>query len=233
MTIAAEIQSLSPSAEVELFVLDLSRFAAGLQRFHAGTNALQQPVVWQGETYMPLPIEASGFEITARGTLPRPKLRVANINGLLSAQVAAYDDLVGCKVIRKRTFARYLDAVNFPSGINPDADPNQYLPDDIWFVERKVSENRYVIEWELASAFDLQGVKLPARQVVQNTCSWLYRGEQCGYSGPARDVNDELCAPEKDACGKRLRSCIVRFTNPDGTVTPLPFGGFPGARRYG
>ena len=230
MTIAAEIQSLSPTALIELFVLDLSSVAGGSPLyFHAGTNQLQQPVVWQGITYMPLPIESEGFEITTKGSLPRPKLRAANINGMFSAELRTYDDLVGCKVIRKRTFTRYLDAVNFPSG-NPDADPNQSLIDDVWFIERKLSENRYVVEWELSSAFDLQGVMLPYRQIIQNACVWKYRGPECGWTGGYYTLNDVPTIDKtQDFCAKRLSSCRCRF----GSNATLPYGGFPGAVRNG
>jgi len=230
MTIKGEIQSLSPSALVEMFVLDMSMFAGGgLSYFHAGTNGLQQPVVWQGRTYTPLPIEAEGFDLSARGQLPKPVVRVANINGLFSAAVAQNDDLIGAKITRKRTFAKYLDASNFPSG-NPYADQNQHLPDEIWYVDRKVSENRYIIEWELASAFDVQGVMLPFRQVIQNACSWRYRSAECGYTGGYYDKNDVATSDvSQDYCSKRLSSCEARF----GTNSYLPFGGFPGANRLG
>jgi len=229
MSIAAELQSLSPSALIELYVLDLSGLPNGTPLyFHAGTNELQQPVVWQGQEYMPLPIEAEGFELSTKGALPRPKVRVANINGMFSAEISNYDDLIGCKVIRKRTFARYLDAVNFPGGVNPEADPNQHLIDDVWFVERKLTENRYIVEWELASAFDLQGVMLPARQVIQNTCAWRYRSAECGWNGSYYDKNDQPCGAENDFCAKRLSSCKARFQN---MGMPLPYGGFPGSVR--
>lgn len=229
MTIATEIQSLSPSAMIEMFILDMTGFGGTMSYFHAGTNGLQQPVVWQGNQYVPLPIEAEGFEITAKGSLPRPRLRVANINGLFSAEVHQHDDLVGCRIIRKRTFARYLDAVNFPGGVNANADPNQHLPDDVWFIEQKTTENRYIIEWQLSSAFDLQGVMLPFRQVIQNTCSWSYRGPECGYTGTPFDKSDQPCAAANDFCAKRLTSCKVRHVN----SPTLPYGGFPGAVRYG
>lgn len=229
MEVKSEIQLLSPTALIEMFVLDTTNLPGGkIDRFHAGTNALQQPLVWQGQTYTPLPIEAEGFDITSKGQLPRPKVRVANINGLFSAEVRKNDDLVGCKVIRKRTFARYLDAVNFPGGVNPDANPNQHLTDDVWYIERKVSENRYIIEFELSSAFDLEGVQLPHRQIIQNTCQWKYRSAECGYTGGPFDKNDKPCAPKDDMCAKRLSSCEVRHIN-----IIVPFGGFPGAVRYG
>lgn len=231
MSIATEIQSLASSAPVELFVLDTTNLQGGtLMHFHAGTNRLSQPVLWQGQSYTPLPIEAEGFDKTIKGTLPRPKLRIANLNGMFSSEVREHDDLVGCKVTRKKTYARYLDAINFPGGINPDADPNQYLPDELWFIDRKVSENRYMIEWELASAFDLNGVQLPNRQVIQNACSWRYRGPECGYTGPYYDKDDKPTVfAAADTCPKRLSSCKVR----QGEYSILTFGGYPGAKRYG
>ena len=133
MSIKAEIQSLSPTALLEFFVLDSTNLPGGdILRFHAGTNDLMQPVTWQGQLYLPLPVEAEGFDISTKGTLPRPKMSVANANGLLSAEVRNFNDFVGCKVTRKRTFLKYLDAVNFPGGENPDANPDQHLPDDVW-----------------------------------------------------------------------------------------------------
>lgn len=51
LAITSEIQKLAPSSVVELFVLDLALFGQGPVRFHAGTNALQQRVVWQGYAY--------------------------------------------------------------------------------------------------------------------------------------------------------------------------------------
>lgn len=227
--IRTEIQQLEQSALVELFVLDSTNLPNGsILRFHAGTNKLSQPVVWQGQTYTPLPIEADGFDVSAKGALPRPKVVVANVGGFISAELSDMDDLVGARVIRKRTFAKYLDAVNFPGGVNPTADANQYLPDDIWYVERKVTEDKKVVEFELSSAFDLMGVQLPNRQVIQNSCPWVYRGPNCGYSGGGytRDNAPTTANSATDVCNKTLTACRTRF----GTSV-IRFGGFPGAVR--
>ncbi|HBR1621211.1 TPA: phage minor tail protein L, partial [Klebsiella pneumoniae] len=56
MGIRADIQSLSPSALIELFELDMSvTTSGGKLYFHAGTNGLSQPIVWQGVSYEPWP----------------------------------------------------------------------------------------------------------------------------------------------------------------------------------
>lgn len=112
---------------------------------------------------------------------------------------------------------------------NPDANPNQYLADEIWYIDRKVLENRYVIQFELASAMDLNGVRLPYREVIQNACVWKYRSAECGYTGTNYfDANDKPTTVDKDFCSKRLSGCRVRF----GSGNTLPYGGFPGAVRY-
>lgn len=226
--IKAQIQLLEQSAEIELFIIDLTNFTnGGLEYFHAGTNKLSEPLVWQGQTYTPLPIEASGFDLSTQGALPRPKLRMANVNGLVSANLKEFDDFIGCKVTRKRTYACYLDSVNFPDG-NTTANPDQYLPDEIWYIDRKASETRYLIEFELASAFDLNGAKLPARQVIQNSCSWKYRGAECRFTSTAMfdENNAQTSDVTKDTCPKTLTACHVRQG-----AKAVRFGGFPGSTR--
>lgn len=409
LSLTKEIQSLSPTALIELFVLDMTAAGQGFLYFHAGTNQLVANVVWQGHTYSAMPIEAEGFAAGTTGTLPRPKIRLANIDGAFSSVVAQYNDLIGYKLTRKRTFQKYLDAVNFPervnmitysenlghpvgwinnanitvsvvnnvdtpdgvvscdklilasgisysannssgarpgfahsagtytmsvyakaseitnlvfrnnwTGANPNfdlltglvtqgtgvskmvsagngwwrcictytldatqasanngisyrpfklgfngdgvsgiyvrgaqinvggvelayqkidaapistANPSQCYPDDVWYIDQKISENRYVIEWELASPADLIGVMLPARQVNQNSCPWAYKGAECGYN-PATVGNKmydsldvQVLATATDVCGKRLASCQARF----GITATLPYGGYPGA----
>ena len=224
MTIREDIQKLEPGVLVELFEITVG---VDVFRFHAGTNQLGGDVVFGGETYIRFPVDADGFEWKGSGTLPRPKLRVANVTGLVGALARENNDLVGCKVVRRRTFARYLDAVNFPGGVNPAADPAAALPDEVYFIDRKASENAVVVEFDLAAAMDVHGVKLPRRQVVQNVCTWRYRSAECGYAGGAvADINDQATTDMgSDQCGKRLGSCKLRF----GAFSELLFGGFPAA----
>lgn len=233
MTIQTEQQKLAPTALIELYEVKLKDAPADEEpfRFHTGTSGVSTNVIWKGKEYVALPIETEGFDINTQGSLPRPKLRVANVNGIFSALLRETDDLIGATVTRRRTFVRYLDAVNFPDG-NPTADPTQEFPADLWFVDKKTTETRYVIEWELASAYDLQGVKLPRRQVIQNYCQWGYRDGNCNYQGGYIDKNNKPCTFKKDdTCVKTLQACEAHFYHWLGPTTVLPFGGFPGATR--
>jgi lambda family phage minor tail protein L len=222
----AEIQKLSPSALIELFILDARNVGGDVHYFHAGTNELQNNVIWQGQTYIRYPVTAEGFEVRATGSAPRPTIRASNISGALGLEIREYDDLLGAKVIRKRTFARYLDAANFEKG-NPEADPNVALNEEMYFVDRKTTENPTMIEWELTSLLDLVGVNLPRRQIIANICPWRYRGPECGYTGGVvADIHDQPTEDSiLDQCGKRLASCKLRF----GESGTLRYGGFPAA----
>jgi lambda family phage minor tail protein L len=192
-SLSSEIQSLEPSAVIELFVLDLSGLGGDVVRFHAGTNELSQNVVWQGESYVRFPVQASGFEFTGQGQIPRPRFRVANVFSAITALILQFDDLRGAKVIRRRTLAKHLDKENFPENVNPSEDPTAEFPPDIYFVDRKSSEDRDTVEFELAASVDLAGVNLPRRQIIQNVCVWKYRGSECGFAGPPLfDAQDNL-----------------------------------------
>lgn len=223
--ITADIQGLEPGARVELFELDASMIVGGsVLRFHGYQQA--GVIWWQGQEYTAWPIMAEGFARTSEGQQPSPKLSVGNVDGSISSLCIVMDDLVGAKLIRHVTLGQYLDAANFEGG-NPTADPAQEFPIDIWFIEQKTAETNEVIEFELMSALDFQGLMLPRRQIIANLCSFAYRGANCNYTWTALyDANDQpVTDPALDVCSKRLSGCKVRF----GATNPLNFGGFPAA----
>lgn len=213
MGVRRDVSQLGSLEMVEMFEWD-DRVIGGTDviRWHPGTTVTEQAIVWQGETYTAMAIEAEGFEVTGTGKLPRPTIRAANIGGVLGAYLRSMTDGLGTKVTRKRTLGRYLDAVNFPDG-NPYADPNTAFPDEIFFVSRKALENPIFIELELAVPFDVEGVLLPRRQVIAGTCQWVYRSAECGYTGPpVQDINGNPTSdPAQDACRKTLPACRARF----------------------
>jgi lambda family phage minor tail protein L len=202
--ILTELQKPNPSAIIELYKLELSQALHGSNeefRFHAGVNEVGDggKVRWASQNYARFPIEIEGFEYNGSGQLPRPTLRVSNALRLLSALLVSVNsqtpgnDLIGAKLTRIRTLARFLDAENFPGGTNPYGTPDSgaELPREIYYVSRKTNENKEFVEFELAAAFDLGGVRAPKRQCIQNICQWVYRGAECGYTGSSYfDEND-------------------------------------------
>jgi lambda family phage minor tail protein L len=176
----SELQKINPSSVIELFTLTLDTTLHGstdVHRFHNGSSPNNNgEVIWQGNSFTRYPIECTGFEQNAKGTLPRPRLIASNAFGLLTAlmlntnAVTTGVDLCGSKLVRIRTLARYLDATNWSTGTNPfgTPDPTAELPQQIFYLDRKVTENRDVVEWECASAFDLSyGPKAPKRLITR------------------------------------------------------------------
>ena len=176
MTIpTSELQAIAPGAVIELFTLSLNSTLHGdstIYRFHNGANLnANGEVVWAGNSYLRFPIECTGFEFGSTGTLPRPTITISNIFGTITTilqdvnTTTVGNDLNGATLTRIRTLARFLDAANFTGGTNPfgTPDPTAEFPQEIYILDRKVTENRSVVTWEAQSALDLVNVKLPKR----------------------------------------------------------------------
>jgi len=127
------------------------------------------------QTYSAFPVESDGWEVRGSGSLPRPTVKFANVNQYWSAHLSNFDDLVGAKVIRRRTLQKYL-------GTTPPIEFNR----DVYYIERKTSETPTQVEFELASAFDVQGIKLPRRSIIAARCPWKYKDtDQGGCDWPS------------------------------------------------
>ena len=226
-----EATSLSPSSLIHLFEFDLTSVvksigsslvddgedigiafggadddveSANILRFHNNVKAINSYIFWQGKTYFPAPIQAEGFDISSRGTLPTPVLRITaqkeeeiEALSILRRAVHKYGDIIGAKVTRIRTFAKYLDAKNFSDisqkvdstqGVYSSPFPDEYEPDpyaefprDVFYIERKSNENKVNLEYELSALIDVEGIKLPRRVVLAQKCSFTYRGCGCFY----------------------------------------------------
>ena len=189
----SELQSLNPSSLIELFTLQLvegTHYATGnpdsvptIFRFHAGTSMNSNAnIIWQGDTYQMFPIEAQGFEFSGRGQIPRPQLIMSNLGGISRSGAVLsvtdlliivnlttpHNDLLGATVTRLLVLASSLDNANFSSGSNPFGTANSNeLPQEIYVIDRKMSESRNIVQFELTAANDTQNKRVPARQVTR------------------------------------------------------------------
>ncbi len=173
-----DLQPINPSAIIELFTLKLDNTLHGattVYRFHAGSNMnANGQIIWAGNSYLRFPIQISGFAFQ-NGQIPRPKLVVSNALGTISAilltvnETTAGNDLTGATVTRIRTLAKFLDAANFSGGSNPygTPDPTAEFPQEIYSIDRKATETREIVEFELASVLDLVSITCPKRQCTR------------------------------------------------------------------
>tara|TARA_Y100000401_G_scaffold8948_1_gene6124 strand:- start:110 stop:685 length:576 start_codon:yes stop_codon:yes gene_type:complete len=173
----SSLQDINPSAIIELFTLQLSTALHGantIYRFHAGSNLdANGKIVWAGNEYLRFPVQASGFAFQ-KGQLPRPRISISNATGLISSillsvnETTTGNDLTGATVTRIRTLAKFIDAVNFEDGTNATADPNAEFPQEKYSIDRKATETREIVEFELAAPTDLAGVRIPGRQATRS-----------------------------------------------------------------
>jgi len=281
------------------------------------------------EEYIAMPIGISEITLSADGPQNRPTLTMGNLITLGRTLVSNADgdsdettwskileannivkpeDMIGSTVIHRRTLLkktyRETDVAGWTTTL-----PNEF-PSMKYIIDRLSTETAMAVAYELASPFDLEGVKVPGRVVVGKYCPWKYQGiaidginggSGCSWGfttgqGSFYDINDNLITnnissiptysaassysvgnkvktlttvgsdswvriyeclkavsvaadypPETsrsywtriDVCGKLISSCKVRFHGTDGTgessgssIRPLPFGGFPGTRKF-
>ena len=94
-----QIQSLLPDTLIDLYEIDFSNLQVNFDLLSDmygitfGSETIYRfcpmindgnPVIWQGKSYQPLPIKVEEFEIKSDGRLPRPKMTLANPDGIFS-----------------------------------------------------------------------------------------------------------------------------------------------------
>ena len=258
--LAEELLRLAPTAVIDLFEIELTAAVNGVDdtlRYHAGKNGLTEDIKFGNKTYPAVPVEVDGFEFSSKGTLPRPTLRVANVNNAITSLILLYNPLAA-KVRRIRTFAKFIDTTNFNQDVrftresdvedflitqggdtlieqtfNDTADPDAKIV-ETWYIDRVSSENPQFVEFELAPKLDLTNLALP-RRTIEEFCPWTYRGgRECPYVGDdCFTIDDQLIETGTQAEKEAADVCGKRLSScqarfPD--KEKLPFGGFYGAR---
>lgn len=193
--IANHARLLEPSELFEGWVIDLTEQGRDeLIYFHNASLQGNQQILWQGNIYEPYPIAGKGFEKNASAQLPKPTLSVSDVGGIITSLCAQYDDCCDGLVTRKLTFREYMDKL--PDGSdNPNYDPLQSFPDEVWKIERKAAHVAgQVVSFALSATIDSQGQMLPGRASNAFLCGNIYRsGDGCSWAGvPVADDQDNV-----------------------------------------
>jgi lambda family phage minor tail protein L len=132
---------------------------------------------YTSQTYIPLPITFTGYESKADGAYSRPRVSFANILTTFKDLLGSNDDLIGKKVVRRKTLYSQLST---GSGSSPPVE----LPKQIFIIDRIESESPVEVIFELAAPFDLAGINVPGRYIIPNTCAWIYQGSAADRNLP-------------------------------------------------
>lgn len=222
-----DIYYSNPTELIELFKLDLTQNNGGeelIVYFCNSVNPDGSAISYQGQSYIPIPCQASGYETTSAGPASNPTISIKNVNSVFSPYLVQYDDCIGAFITRFKTFRRYLDGESEEGSSN-------LLSFDVHRISSLKQHNNVSIVFELSTSIDLQQVTLPLLKVT-NVCNFIYRkyvngsfvAGTCPYSGSATfDRYGNVTTPANDNCGKRPQDCEKRF----GVGNELPMLGFP------
>ena len=224
--IKTDIQKLNVGSDlIDLYKIDASNVDGGIYYFTPATEG-GSSVTFGGQIYLQLACEITGMEVTGDGRMPRPKIKVANIFLAFTGLINEYQDGIGAKVTRIRTFKKYLDS-------QATSDATAQFPSDIFYIEQKTVQNKHYIEWELVSPLDIGQKQIPKNQVL-SYCQHRYRIYDsgfdytlatCPYTGTTYFDNEGVSTTiANDKCGKTLSDCELRYSTAD---AELPFKGFP------
>lgn len=226
---------------ITLFQLDCTMFAGGQWFYFTSATDESHDIVWGGQPYAPIPMDATGFEMNTSGTIPTPNVTISNLYGAANSLLDEFKGLLGAKLVRILTLRRFLD-----DGETPD--PTAYITRDVYVVSQKMSHNAVAIVFKLAAHIDQEGVMLPRRTVMRDYCNHTYRvwvmtaptvdpnagyfdysKASCPYTGPwYADAMDAPYVPAwQDQCSRTCTGCLFRFRG----GTPLPARFFPGVGR--
>ena len=228
----SDLQSINPSAIIELFSLQLSTAIHGsntVYRFHNGSSLnANGEIVWAGNSYSRFPVKAEGFAFQ-RGQLPRPTLTISNLSSapsisalLLSVnQTTPGNDLTGAVVTRIRTLAKFLDDVNFAPTTTTTATQQTVVdPSDVETVTYTVT----VVNVSGSNYFAINGSTNPVLTMKRGSTYIFNQSHSSNVNHPLRIKSD---------AGGQQTTTNTGTLGTDATVTYQPvYPSAPNDLRY-
>ena len=228
--LAQDRQSESLGELVTLFELDATDLGAPTVYYFTNTVLPDTTeIIFGGNTYTYIDIQAVGFEVTGDSEQPQPSLTLGLINPVVRQTLRDYGDLLGASLTRKITLKKHLDG-------QPSADSLAFFGANKFILDQKSEENKRFVEWNLATPMDHLDLKLPQGIMTKRYCSLIYRfyntttGQfdytkaTCPHVGASFDKDGNSVPDAQDVCNKQITGgCKVRFVN-----EPLPINIYAG-----
>jgi lambda family phage minor tail protein L len=212
------VLSLDPTTYLELYEIYVDP-SVGFIRIHSGKN-FNRNIIYKGEAYLCAAVEFSGIEVNSSGSLPRPTLTISNVNSIVTNYIKNKNDLTNVLITRIKVYLKNIDDENFPKRKNPffgykeKWNSKGYGPSffsDKYYINTKKSENKYSVEFELSSPFDMENAKLPARKINDNLCPFIYRGLGCFYGKRKTNGGEVSDKPIADVYNNKFISYSKKY----------------------
>ena len=176
--IVKDLQKLDPGSElVCLYELEYVKgsfiyFMSGLDTDLTTVQMRDYNDNSQINTYIAIPAQLQGLEYKNDGAIARPLISIANASNAFSNAIGTidYDSFLGLKFIKRTTLKKYLHGE--ASATNP---PTEF-PRDLYVMDRIKAKTKSAVQIECVAPFDLQGVRIPARNILPDRCPFIYQG---------------------------------------------------------
>lgn len=154
------LNALNVENLIQLIVIDFTAFGGSVQRYcdtstYQGSSAALSPITFQGNDYLPLPLQTGGF--TKGGeNMVRPSMQIGDYSGVLYEQLRDYGFAPGAPMTRMMVLKADIQANNPYAVFSTER-----------YVLNRVSKQGYVVDLELATQIDFAMRKFPG--VVMTT----------------------------------------------------------------
>jgi lambda family phage minor tail protein L len=149
-------QQFELPAFIDLFDIDLTYIGRPEIFYFTPMVGEGNKLTWGGHDYVPFPIAIQSLEATTSGAPPRAELHIANVLDprLFGSLAFLYNDLVGTRVTYRRTFSTLLNTSISSAALK-------------FVINKKISQNKTGIVFEIKSIYDQDRAYLPKRQMLR------------------------------------------------------------------
>ncbi len=131
-------------------------------------------ITFDSEVYQAYPIKHDEIGENSSGEVDAIKVRISNVSRTIQGYLEHYD-FGGKKVLVRMVWA---DRLAFPED----------KIDTIYYVD-SYTANDASAEFLLMPKMIVVEAQLPARTFKRNTCSWVFKSDECGYAGAETTCN--------------------------------------------
>jgi len=213
--LSQDIQNPAVGKLIKLYIIDATSLGAVSKWHFCEYIDDGSALVFNNNTYIPIPLQIEGEQQSAVGVLPRPLISLSNVNNTIASEIELYNDLIGATVEVFQTLYKYVDG-------QPEADNSAVFPKRRYIINSKKLQNKEIIQFELRNMVDIEGLQLPKRKIIRDYCNRTYRVFQngsfvygnCPYNGSNYfDKDGNITTIENDYCARKLSDCRLRYPN--------------------
>ena len=107
--LATDIQNPDVGKLIKLYIIDATSLGAVSKWHFCEYIENGSALVFNNNTYFPLPLQIEGEQQSSVGVLPRPLISISNVNNTIASEIELYNDLIGATVEVFQTLYKYVD----------------------------------------------------------------------------------------------------------------------------